>query len=857
MTDPFDDLKRKFERTTPEPDAERRKAALTRAMELFDRRTTMEPFDRRGESEAGPRRGAARRYLADVADRVQSMLAALTTRPVLAAAAGLAAVGFALLLVFADREATPQTGTVVAEIDDTNPPEPALPSDTRAVDRDMGLPEQSTATPAEQPEPAVAPAGAATPETDAVDLESVPAAREAGPVAPPPIGSRQESRQETDSPFRRTQEAEVDSFVARRLGGEHQADPAAVGQAADLTGLPDRTDGPGVEGTWEADAVDLTSVLEQVAETLREPLSAIHVYDDDHLAAPTMPQDVESYTQAMPPPGEVGEPPLRERPVEHFNLVDAVAEPVPQAKAMRPGEVEESFDPQAPEFRNARVGILPEFRSDTARARLSDRSLSDAAVHRRPSTEAFSNEPPSPVEVAAEAPVSTFSIDVDTASYSVVRSSLLNGYLPAVDSVRIEELVNYFPYAYPPPGENGAPFRPTVTVSETPWNPDTLLMHIGIQARQPATDDRPPLNLVFLIDTSGSMDQPNKLPLLVQSFRLMVGQLDPADEVAIVTYAESAGRVLDATASTERGTILAALDRLAASGSTAGAAGIQLAYRTAEEMAAEGEVTRVILATDGDFNVGISDPERLEQFIARKRAHGIYLSVLGFGRGNLNDATMQALAQNGNGQAAFIDTLSEARKVLVDQLTGTLFPVADDVKIQVEFNPATVAEYRLIGYETRALRRQDFHNDRVDAGEIGAGHTVTAIYEVTPVGSPAVLHDALRYADPSSEPPRSQPGSGAGAGELAFLRLRYKEPGEDRSELIELPITRDTGTAGDDQRFAAAVAGFGQRLRGSVYTGDWSYADAIALAEANTGNDPYGYRHEAVTLMRLAESLAK
>ncbi|MCY3930126.1 MAG: von Willebrand factor type A domain-containing protein [Acidobacteria bacterium] len=479
----------------------------------------------------------------------------------------------------------------------------------------------------------------------------------------------------------------------------------------------------------------------------------------------------------------------------------------------------------------------------------------DSQAPRAPNTEAFANEDASPVKVTSEEPVSTFSIDVDTASYSVLRSSLTNGYLPVPESVRIEELINYFPYGYPAPGERGTPFRPTVSVSETPWNPDTLLMHIGIQGRQPATDDRPPLNLVFLVDTSGSMDVPNKLPLLVQSFRLMVGQLDPADEVAIVAYAGSAGRVLDPTLAGERGAILSALDRLHAGGSTAGAAGIQLAYRVARDMAAEGEVTRVILATDGDFNVGISDPDELEGFIARQREGGVYLSVLGFGRGNLDDATMQALAQNGNGQAAYIDTLAEAQKVLVDQLVGTLFPIADDVKIQVEFNPASVAEYRLIGYETRALRREDFNNDRVDAGEIGAGHSVTAIYEVTPVGSPAVLHDALRYAGRPADPPVAD-GRRGGSRELAFLRLRYKEPGEESSELIELPITRDAGGADAEQRFAAAIAGFGQLLRDGVYTGDWTWSDAIALAVANAGDDRFGYRREAVTLMRLAESLA-
>ncbi len=474
---------------------------------------------------------------------------------------------------------------------------------------------------------------------------------------------------------------------------------------------------------------------------------------------------------------------------------------------------------------------------------------SDMPRVREENTEAFANADANPVIVAAETPVSTFSIDVDTASYSVVRSSLMNGQLPPAEAVRIEEMVNYFPYEYPAPDAGEAPFKPTVTVTGTPWNANTQLMHIALQGRMPATDDRPPLNLVFLIDTSGSMDQPDKLPLLKQSFRLMLGQLSPADEVAIVTYAGSAGRVLDATPASDRATILAALDRLHAGGSTAGEAGLQQAYATAEAMSAEGEVSRIILATDGDFNVGIHDPEELKDFIAEKRDTGTYLSVLGFGRGNLDDATMQALAQNGNGQAAYIDTLSEAQKVLVDQLTGALFPIANDVKIQVEFNPATVAEYRLIGYETRALRREDFNNDKIDAGEIGAGHSVTAIYEVTPVGSPAVLNDPLRFAP--------QPSADTGSDELAFLRLRYKEPGEDISQLIELPVVPGMGRADEDVRFATAIAGFGQLLKNGAYTGDWTYADALSLAEANAGDDTFGYRREAMTLMRLAQSLAQ
>ncbi|WP_421703303.1 vWA domain-containing protein [Aliiroseovarius sp.] len=462
-------------------------------------------------------------------------------------------------------------------------------------------------------------------------------------------------------------------------------------------------------------------------------------------------------------------------------------------------------------------------------------------------TESYANEAPNPLKITSEEPVSTFSIDVDTASWSLIRNMISRGQLPPSDAVRIEEMVNYFPYAYPTP-EGPHPFQPTVTVMDTPWNAGTQLVHIGIQGELPEVDARPPLNLVFLIDTSGSMDDPTKLPLLKQSFALMLSELRPEDEVSIVTYAGSAGQVLEPTRAEDRSTILAALDNLHAGGSTAGQAGLQQAYAVAESMTADGEVSRVILATDGDFNVGLSDPEALKDYIADKRDTGTYLSVLGFGRGNLQDATMQALAQNGNGTAAYIDTLSEAQKVLVDQLTGALFPIADDVKIQVEFNPAMIAEYRLIGYETRSLAREDFNNDAVDAGEIGAGHTVTAIYEVTPVGSDAVMSDALRYAPPVETD---------GSGELGYLKLRYKAPGEDVSTLIETPILPDMGAASEDARFSVAVAGFGQLLRGGKYLGNWGYSDLIALANANKGADEFGYRAEAVKLMRLAETLTR
>ena len=462
-------------------------------------------------------------------------------------------------------------------------------------------------------------------------------------------------------------------------------------------------------------------------------------------------------------------------------------------------------------------------------------------------TEAFATGPVNPVKITAEEPVSTFSIDVDTASYAVVRSSLNGGFLPDPASVRIEEMINYFPYAYAAPDGDQA-FAPSITVMPTPWNPGTRLVHIGIQGKMPAIANRPPLNLVFLIDTSGSMDEPNKLPLLKQSLALLLTQLHSGDQVAIVAYAGAAGQVLAPTMATDRVTILQALDNLAAGGSTAGAEGLELAYQVAATMTQDGEVSRVLLATDGDFNVGIDDPEALKTYIAEKRKSGTYLSVLGFGRGNLDDATMQALAQNGNGQAAYIDTLNGARKVLVDQLTGALYPIANNVKIQVEWNPAQVAEYRLIGYETRALHREDFNNDKIDAGDIGAGTSVTAIYEITAPGSPALRNDPLRY-DTLATPV----DNGA---ELGFLRLRSVAPGDSGSTLQETAIRAGDGPASDDARFAVAIAGFGQLLSGAKYLGDWGWDQAIAKALAARGTDDFGYRIEAVNLMRLAKGLS-
>ena len=472
-----------------------------------------------------------------------------------------------------------------------------------------------------------------------------------------------------------------------------------------------------------------------------------------------------------------------------------------------------------------------------------------------PPGDRFARVDPNRVKVVAEEPVSTFSIDVDTAAYGFLRASLQRGVLPPKEAVRIEELINYFPYDYPAPSGRDTPFATQVTVLPAPWNPSTRLMHVGIRGFE-LTGPRPRANLVFLIDTSGSMGRPNKLPLLVNSLRLLLGSLKPDDRVAIVTYAGSSATALEPTPVSEREKILAVLGQLRAGGSTAGASGIQRAYRLARQHFIADGVNRVILATDGDFNVGITDLDQLQGYVERERKSGVFLSVLGFGMGNLNDRLMQALAQNGNGVAAYIDTLSEARKVLVDEATSTLFPIAKDVKIQVEFNPARVSEYRLIGYESRMLAREDFQNDRVDAGEIGSGHRVTAIYEITPVGSGGERVPPLRYG------PEKQPQPGAASGEYAFVKIRYKLPESDTSTLISEAVTSANQherieQAPPDVRFATAVAGFGQLLRQSPYTGKFDYDQVIELARGARGEDRFGYRSEFLQLVRLAQSAAQ
>ncbi len=457
-----------------------------------------------------------------------------------------------------------------------------------------------------------------------------------------------------------------------------------------------------------------------------------------------------------------------------------------------------------------------------------------------------------PVKQVADDPVSTFSADVDTASYSFVRRQLNVGLLPQKDSVRVEEMINYFDYAWPAATSAKSPFKPTVVVSDSPWGKGRKLVHIGIKGYEISRDDAPDLNLVLLLDVSGSMASPDKLPLAVQSMELLLSSLKPTDTVGIVVYAGAAGTVLEPTPVRDKQKIVAALRELRSGGSTAGAQGIERAYQLAEAHFRKGGVNRILLATDGDFNVGIASTNELKGFVERKREKGIFLSVLGFGQGNYRDELAQALAQNGNGVAAYIDTLGEAQKVLVQEAGASLFTIAKDVKLQVEFNPATVAEYRLVGYETRALKREDFNNDAVDAGDVGSGHTVTAIYEITPAGSATRMIDKSRYAKDAPSP-----ATNTSANEYGFLKIRYKLPESDRSQLIEQPIliaSRDVPPSVQrDVQFATAVAGFGQLLRGGAFTGPLNYEDVIKQAQEAKGEDPFGYRTEFVQLVRKAK----
>ncbi|WP_394225425.1 vWA domain-containing protein [Pseudoalteromonas spongiae] len=451
---------------------------------------------------------------------------------------------------------------------------------------------------------------------------------------------------------------------------------------------------------------------------------------------------------------------------------------------------------------------------------------------------------------AATTPLSTFSVDVDTGSYANVRSYLSMGQKPPKDSIREEAFINYFDYNYRVPEDKSQPFATYTELAPAPWSDERHILRIGLQGYDLPVSERKPSNLVFLVDVSGSMHDKNKLPLLVQSLTMMVKQLSARDTVSLVTYAGNTQLVLSPTKGNEKQTIIDALQKLQAGGGTHGESGIKMAYQAAKKAFVKGGVNRIILATDGDFNVGTTNIDALKEMIADKRKQGISLTTLGFGRGNYNDAMMEQLANIGDGNHAYIDTLHEAQKVLLRQMSGTLQSIANDVKIQLEFNPAHVKEYRLIGYQNRLLKDEDFNNDKVDAGEIGAGHTVTALYELTLAGNKGQV-DALRY---------QQKQVVSASEELLQVKIRYKLPGETESKLISQVVNKqqvlnDFDSASLDFKFAASVAAFAQKLKQSQYLGSMNYQDIATIAQANRGDDPFNYRGEFVNLVELASAL--
>ncbi len=456
-------------------------------------------------------------------------------------------------------------------------------------------------------------------------------------------------------------------------------------------------------------------------------------------------------------------------------------------------------------------------------------------------------------------PLSTFSIDVDKASYSNVRRFLNMGQLPPVDAVRIEEMINYFSYDYPEPGGKH-PFSVYTEISRCPWNGSHQLLHVGLKGKSIDKSELPPSNLVFLIDVSGSMSAPNKLPLLKQAFRMLVGELRPQDRVAIVVYAGAAGLVLESTEGSEKQMIIEALDKLESGGSTAGGAGLKLAYQVARDHFIGNGNNRIILATDGDFNVGSSSNAEMERLIEEKREEGVFMTVLGFGMGNYKDDKMEIIADKGNGNYAYIDNIQEARKVFISEFGGTLFTIAKDVKFQIEFNPARVKGYRLVGYENRLLNDEDFNDDRKDAGEMGAGHTVTALYELIPAGSDEPLKsiDPLKYQSSRGENPSAKSVKADAEAELMTVKLRYKEPDGTTSTKVEIPVkgrVLDLDETSGNFRFSAAVAEFGMILRNSEYRKDASMEHVIEMAKGARGEDEEGYRSEFVNLVKLADAL--
>jgi len=452
--------------------------------------------------------------------------------------------------------------------------------------------------------------------------------------------------------------------------------------------------------------------------------------------------------------------------------------------------------------------------------------------------------------------VSTFSVDVDTGAYSNVRRFLNQGQLPRKDAVRAEELINYFSYNYKYPENKNQPFTINTEIAPTPWNKNSYLLHIGLQAYQSHNNEqRPSANLVFLVDVSGSMHSRDKLQLLKSGLKLLVNNLGENDTISIVTYAGSTGVVLKPTKGNKTAEISVALDRLTAGGSTNGASGIELAYQMAQQSFIKNGVNRIVLATDGDFNVGVTNFNALKEMVEQKRKSSVSLTTLGFGRGNYNDHLMEQLADAGNGNYSYIDNLNEARKVLVEEMNSTLNTVANDVKIQIEFNPHQIAEYRLIGYENRALKQQDFNNDKVDAGDIGENHTVTALYEITFTDSPIKQFDANRYEKIFGSAKRDERNN-----ELAFLRLRYKTDSKAKSQLIEKPVyknevIKNMSQASNNFKFSASVAAFAQQLRGGKHLHEFSYNDILTLAKRSKGKDTSGYRGEFIQLVSLAKAL--
>ena len=464
-------------------------------------------------------------------------------------------------------------------------------------------------------------------------------------------------------------------------------------------------------------------------------------------------------------------------------------------------------------------------------------------------TERYQKQPDQPVKAVAQEPVSTFSIDVDTGSYANVRRFLNDGGLPPEDAVRIEEIINYFPYNYPlPTGTH--PFAIHTQTVDSPWQPEAKLIKIGIQAQDLAKKELPPANLVFLVDVSGSMDEPDKLPLVKKTLRILTEQLRPQDKVTLITYADGEALVLPPTSGDNKDEILRAINKLQAGGSTAGESALKMAYEQAQKAYVKNGINRILLATDGDFNVGVSSTDALKSMVAEKRKSGISLTTLGFGTGNYNEDMMEQISDAGDGNYSYIDNEKEAKKVLQHQLTSTLATVAQDVKIQVEFNPATVKEYRLVGYTNRTLRNEDFNNDKVDAGDIGSGHSVTAIYEIIPQGKQGWLNES-RY--------QKAPAASGGKNEYAFVKVRYKLPGQSTSKLIEqaVPaISIPLAQADEDTRLALAAASYAQALRGGEYNGklDW---DAIEqMAKQAKGKDPFGLQEEFVELVKIAKSLS-